>query len=279
MTRRWLGFVFAMSSAYACGGEVLVGPDLGRDGGGGMNGGGGSSIGGAGGFAGAAGAAGSAGAGGSSIGGEGGFAGAAGAAGSAGAGGAGGGVIDSGVITSDATVPGAPTIGTNGYLSIEAGAYVLVGYVSSFVGGSSSSILLTFNSTSFCASGTVATNGSFQSYAGAGFDTDQPQSPTGWTVSSLLLSGTSMTVSFANPGDSPLELQLNSGTNAYWCYELAGATSPVTIPLTSFNTQCWDDDGQSFVPGTAITSIDLVVPGSATSSTPYNFCFLGLTIQ
>jgi hypothetical protein len=88
-----------------------------------------------------------------------------------------------------------------------------------------------------------------------------------------------MTVSFANPGGSPLELQLNSSTSTYWCYELAGATSPVTIPLTSFNTQCWDNDGQSFAPGTAITSIDLVVPGSDTSSTPYNFCFLGLTIQ
>jgi hypothetical protein len=304
MTRRWLVSVFAVSSlVVACGEEVLIvegdggsggsgaagsgkGGSFGTGGAGGDGGGGGSSVGGAssGGF-GTGGAGGDAGGGGSGVGGAasggfgaaGGCGGAGGCFGGAGTAGAGGSVIDGG--ESDATVPGAPVIGGNGYLSIEAGPYVLVGYVSSFVGGSSSSISLTYDSTSFCASGTVGMNSTYQSYAGAGFDVDQAQSPTGGSVSSLLLTGSSMTLSFENPADSPLEIQLSNSTGTYWCYELAGATSPVTIPLTSFNTECWDDEGQAFVSGTAITSIDLVVPGSATSSTPYSFCFLGLTIQ
>jgi hypothetical protein len=178
----------------------------------------------------------------------------------------------------ESDAPGAPTIGADGYLSISTGPYVLVGYVSSFVGGSSSSIALTYGSSSFCASGTVGENGAYQSYAGAGFNVDQAQSSAGGSVSPLLLSGTSMTLSFANYDDSPLELQLTSGST-YWCYELEGLRSPAVIPLTSFNTQCWDNGGDAFVPGTAITAIDLVVPGSASVSTPYGFCFLGLTIQ
>jgi hypothetical protein len=173
---------------------------------------------------------------------------------------------------------GAPTIGEDGYLSISAGPYVLVGYVSSFIGGSSSSIALTYGSSSFCASGIVGENGAYQSYAGAGFDVDQAQSSAGGSVSSLLLTGTDTTVSFVNYDDSPLELQLTSGST-YWCYELGQSRSPAVIPLTSFNTQCWDDGGDAFVPGTAITAIDLVVPGSANVSTPYGFCFLGLTIK
>jgi hypothetical protein len=179
----------------------------------------------------------------------------------------------------ESDAPGAPTIGDDGYLSISTGPYVLVGYVSSFVGGSSSSIALTYGASSFCASGTVGENTTYQSYAGAGFTVDQARSAAGGSVSALLLSGTSMTVSFANYDSSPLELQLTGSGNTYWCYELGPSQSPVVIPLSSFNTQCWDDGGDAFVPGTAITSIDLVVPGSASGATPYGFCFLGLTIQ
>ena len=100
-------------------------------------------------------------------------------------------------------------------------------------------------------------------------------------MSSLLLTGTDMTVSFANYDDSPLELQLTSAAAPTGCYSELGAIAEARSSFlsTSFNTQCWDDGGAAFVPGTAISSIDLVVPGSATGATPYAFCFLGLTIQ
>ncbi len=174
--------------------------------------------------------------------------------------------------------PGAPTIGDDGYVSLSTGSFVFGGYVSSFIGGSSSSIALTYGPSSFCASGTVGANSTYQSYAGAGFNVDQTRSATGGSVSSLLLTGKSMTVRFANYGDSPLEVEVTNSSNTYWCYELGQMQSPAVIPLGSFNTHCWDGSGDAFVPGTAITTIQLVVPGSASGATPYDFCFLGLTI-
>ncbi|MDP9151217.1 MAG: hypothetical protein M3O36_14915 [Myxococcota bacterium] len=179
----------------------------------------------------------------------------------------------------DAVVPGAPVIGDDGYVNVSAGPSVLTGYVYSFVGGSSSSIALTYGATSFCASGTVGENSAYQSYAGAAFAVNQARTSTGGSVSPLLLSGTSITVRFANYGNSPLEIQLVDGRNISWCYSLPPSSSVATVPLTSFNTRCWDNSGASFAPGSAITAMQLVVPGSATSVTPFNFCFLGLTIQ
>jgi hypothetical protein len=171
-----------------------------------------------------------------------------------------------------------PTIGGDGYLTLDAGAYVLVGYVSSSVGGSSSSISLTYGPTSFCASGVVAQNDTYNSWAAAGFNVDQTQASQA-TAKTLLLSASSITVAFSNQAGSPLLLQLLDQGYNYWCYPLSGATSPVTIPLSSFNSACWDNSGQAFTPGTSILAINLDVPGSNSASTPYSFCFYGMTIQ
>jgi hypothetical protein len=39
------------------------------------------------------------------------------------------------------------------------------------------------------------------------------------------------------------------------------------------------DTGMAFTSGTSITMVQLVVPGSATSVTPFDYCFLGLAVQ
>jgi hypothetical protein len=41
----------------------------------------------------------------------------------------------------------------------------------------------------------------------------------------------------------------------------------------------WDNRGEAFKSGTAITMVQLVVPGSATRTTAFDYCFLGLTVQ
>jgi hypothetical protein len=185
---------------------------------------------------------------------------------------------DGGVV-GDATVIGPPTIGNDGYLIVDAGSTTLLGYVGSYIGGSSSSITLTYGSTAFCASGTVAPNSTYQSYAGAGFNVNQAQSSTGGASSPLELSGTSMTLSFENFAGSPLRVQIIDASDNYWCVTLTQTVGPITIPMSSFNTQCWNDGGQSFQPGTDIAALQLIVPGSDVASTPFNFCFLGVTIQ
>ena len=180
-------------------------------------------------------------------------------------------------------MPGAPTIDPNsGYATIHAGTLVLEGYVTSSAGGSGSSIGLTCTKDTFCASGAVGASTTYSSWANVGFNVNQPQAGGSGSTSSLALVGSTMSISYVNHAGSGLELQLwDSGSSRYWCYNLPAATSPTTttIPLSKLNSACWDNSGAPFVSGTSITMVQLVVPGSATSPTPFDYCFLGLTVQ
>lgn len=184
-------------------------------------------------------------------------------------------------IATDAGAPGAPTINVNsGYTTIATGTVVMSGYVSSFIGGSGSTIGLTYTATSFCASGTVGASTTYNSWAGAGFNVNQSQSGSSGSTNQLTLVGSSVTVSYVNKGGSPLELQLWDGSD-YWCYNLPPSTTPntVTVPFSKLNSQCWDGSGTAFTSGTPITTVQLDVPGAATTTTPFDYCFLGLTVQ
>ena len=187
---------------------------------------------------------------------------------------------DGGVAADGATAPGTPTITDSGYVTVSAGPYVLAGFVSSSTGGSGSSISLTYDSASFCASGTVGKNSTYNCWASTGFTVNQAPSGMSGSSSSLVFSGSTVTVSYVNSGGSILEFQLYDGSD-YWCYRLPQSTGPTTktIPFSSLNTKCWDNSGTAFTSGTPITAVDLVVPGSATTTTPFNYCFLGMTVQ
>jgi hypothetical protein len=184
-----------------------------------------------------------------------------------------------GSVFADAMVIGPPTIGNDGYVTVDAGSIALLGYVGSYIGGSASTVTLTYGSTAFCASGSVAPNGAYQSYAGAGFNVDQTVSSEGGTASSIPIEGSSMTLSYQNFAGSPLRLQIIDTSYNYWCYTLTQSAGPVTIPMSSFNSHCWNGSGQSFQTGTGVSALQLIVPGGDTVSTPFNFCFLGVTIQ
>src|ERR1700690_4170224 len=182
-------------------------------------------------------------------------------------------------VVDDSPAINPPTIGNDGYLTVDSGSSLFFGYVASATGGSSSSITLTYGSTAFCASGSVASNGAYASWAEAGFNVNQPKSPTGGMARALSLPGSSMILSFENLAGSPLRVVLIDSSFNAWCYTLTQTAGPVAIAMSSFNTQCWDNSGQSFQPGTDIQAFQLAVPGSDPTTTPFNFCFLGVTIQ
>jgi hypothetical protein len=182
--------------------------------------------------------------------------------------------------TGGSTATGTMKIGVDGYAWIPAGMYVLHGYVYSFAGGSLTYVKLDYGTyTSFCASGDVAANPTYISYAGVGLNVNQTTSSSDSTVQPLVINAKYVVVSFTNPGGSPLRLQLNDASGDRWCYDLSNTSSPASIPLTAFNTHCWDNSGAAFAPGTAITSIEMLVPGDAVVDRPFNFCLLGLTFQ
>jgi hypothetical protein len=193
--------------------------------------------------------------------------------------------LDAGSATADdsgtggSTMAAPPVVSDSGYVTVSSGTVVMAGFISSATAGSGSSIVLTYGAQDFCASGTVAANNTYKSWANAGFSVNQDQSGASGSSSALVLTGSTLSIGYVNRGGSELEFQLFDGSN-YWCYILPPSSTPTTttIPLSSLNTQCWDGQGSAFTSGTAIRSVSLVVPGSNVSATPFDFCFLGLTV-
>jgi len=176
--------------------------------------------------------------------------------------------------------PGTPSVGSNGYVTLSVGTTILSGYVSSYIGGSGSSISLSYTPTTFCASGTVGANATYNSWAGVGFNVNQAATGSSGSTGSLVLTGSTISISYQNYDTSRVELQLWDGSN-YWCYYLPAATGPTTatVQLSSLTTQCWNNSGTPFTSGTAITAVQLVVGGNATTTVPFDYCFLGMTVK
>jgi hypothetical protein len=139
---------------------------------------------------------------------------------------------------------------------------------------------LTYGAQNFCASGTVAANSTYKSWANAGFSVNQDPSGASGSSSSLVLTGSTISIGYVNRGGSELEFQFYDGSN-YWCYILPQSATPSTktIPFSSLNTACWDGSGSPFASGTPITNVSLVVPSSGATSTLFDFCFLGLIVN
>lgn len=183
--------------------------------------------------------------------------------------------------TPDVATPPPPKIDVNSsYATVNAGTVILSGFITTSAGGSGSSIGLTCTATSFCAAGTVGASSTYNSWANVGFNVNQAQSGASGSLSSLPFVGSSITVSYANKGGSALELLLWDGSN-FWCSYLPPSTSPntINIPFSSLNTKCWDGTGTAFVSGTSVEAVQLSVPGAGATTTAFDFCFLGMTVQ
>jgi hypothetical protein len=177
---------------------------------------------------------------------------------------------------------GTPTIDPNtGFTVVATGKVTMRGFVTGTTQGSGSSITKTYHQNSFCASGTVGPSSTYNSWAVAGFTVNQSPSQASGSVEPLVLTGSEFAVSYVNRGGSRLEFQLWDGTGSfYWCRYLpaAPAATTATIKFSELNNMCWDNTGTPFASGTAITSVQLLVPGDNKVATPFDYCFLGLTV-
>jgi hypothetical protein len=156
------------------------------------------------------------------------------------------------------------------------------GYVTGTTQGPGSMIGLDYYPNSFCAHGSVGASPTYNSWAVASFNVNEAKDSSGPKQGSLVLNGSEITITYSNSGGSEIELQLwDNKAGQFWCYYLPTTTGNTTIavPLSSMNTQCWDGRGTGFVSGTAITAVQLSVPGDATRATPFEYCLLGLTVK
>ena len=173
-----------------------------------------------------------------------------------------------------------PKVEDSGFVTVSTGTVKMSGYISSSTAGSGSSIALVYGTAEFCASGTVAPNTTYKSWAVAGFNVNQDATGDSGSTNGLALAGNTLSIAYINRGGTTLEFQLFDGSQ-YWCYYLppASTVSTVSIPLPNLNTQCWDGKGEAFKSGTTIKAVNLVVPGSNSSKVAYDFCFEGLSVN
>jgi hypothetical protein len=171
----------------------------------------------------------------------------------------------------------------SGYTTVVTGPIVMSGYVTGTTQGPGSTIKLEYLPNAFCASGSVGASPTYNSWAVASFAVNQPETSSGGPMQQpLVLTGNEISVTYSNSGGSTLELQLwDNKAGAFWCYYLPPATTSTTITVSfaSLNTSCWDGSGTAFVSGTAITAVQLAVPGDARTARPFDYCFLGLTVK
>ncbi len=136
--------------------------------------------------------------------------------------------------------------------------------------------------TALCVGGTVAQDATFASNAGLTFDIDQAQSTAGNNPANAIPAPTSVTVTFVNPGGSPIRVELSNWSDIsspVYCVDNGHFQSGQPIPITSFNTRCWDNNSGMFLSaGTPINTITIYAYSSNTAATPFAFCLTGVTM-
>jgi len=131
-----------------------------------------------------------------------------------------------------------------------------------------------FSSTAICAAGIVAADPTFASTMGIGFSLNQPFEV---ATTNTVASPDTIAVSYTNPGGSPLRAQVwQESSNTYYCVDSSQFHSGEPIPISKFNTKCWDNSGTSLTAGTPISSIGLYVPSSDTQSRSWSACMTGV---
>jgi len=77
-------------------------------------------------------------------------------------------------------------------------------------------------------------------------------------------------------GNNSLRAQLVDVDGNAFCY---GGVSDTPIPVTKFNTKCWNNSGDYATPSTAFKKLDVIVPSSSSSELDFSYCITNVTVQ
>jgi hypothetical protein len=121
--------------------------------------------------------------------------------------------------------------------------------------------------------GVVRADPGFGSFFELGINLNQPRD----SALPAPVSGTGLALRITRNLPGPLRAQLvgpdSAADNLRWCAELRSEPAQL-VDYGAFNTACWNGSGQSYDSG-PLRSVAVVVPGSATSDTPFDFCIDG----
>lgn len=124
-----------------------------------------------------------------------------------------------------------------------------------------------------CVSGTVAADAEYGGVAILGLNLSQPIEGGDGNVGVWYPWGSGIAYDIANAGGSTLRIQIQ-GEEGYpsqaWCADVTEGSGMVY--WWDFNTHCWDSSGDWYDGVTPLQTAMILVPGDATSETPFDFC-------
>ena len=143
-----------------------------------------------------------------------------------------------------------------------------------------------FPPTALCTAGAVTADPTYLSTAGLGFNFSQDTGgDAGADASSVdgITIDQSITItvekSGALAGNSALRVELTDSNGHYYCALEGKWTSGVAIPITKFNTHCWDNSGTFATPDMLFRRVDILVPSSASVDQPFAYCLTNVSVQ
>ena len=88
-----------------------------------------------------------------------------------------------------------------------------------------------------------------------------------------------LTFYYSKSGTAELRLQIGDGSTS-WCFDTGGVNySGQSIPVSEFNTKCWDNSGTYLSSGTPIRNVELVIPSQDATSLTFSDCLLDIALD
>ena len=143
-----------------------------------------------------------------------------------------------------------------------------------------------FPPTALCTAGTVTADPTYFSAAGLGFNFSQDTGGDGGVDANSadgITIGQSITItvekSGALAGNSALRVQLTDTSGHFYCALDGAWTSGVPIPITQFNSHCWNNSGTFATPSTLFRRVDILVPSRAATDGPFAHCLTNVSVE
>jgi hypothetical protein len=153
--------------------------------------------------------------------------------------------------------------------------------------------------TAVCTAGTITADKTYNSVAGVGFALNQDKAvavdggvavdsgaagtagvDAGGPVGTITIPHT-IAITVERSGDKmggnlSLRAQLTAANGDLYCY---GGSLNDAIPVTKFNTKCWNNTGVYATASTPFTKLDIIVPSSAASDLEFSYCIANVVVQ
>jgi hypothetical protein len=145
--------------------------------------------------------------------------------------------------------------------------------------------------TQLCATGSIGQATDYGGVAMIGVNVNQAQlgeGDAGPVVQEVAIGGTGVTVTYTNPGDTEIRVQIQTIAGEFdatgrWCAVLGGNGGVETLTWAQFwggtsvtTDGCWNSAGNHPAVGTLISQVALLVPGGNAAAVPYSFCLQGV---